>query len=67
KEAMARQEITWCLGIVKMKTTARSYFWWPSKDKEIVSYVIGCDICMTCTPEPNKMINAMGKVETHSL
>lgn len=41
-------------GIVKMKTNARSYFWWPSLDSDIENQVNSCKICMQSKPEPNK-------------
>lgn len=41
-------------GIVKMKSKARSYFWWPSLDAEIEDTVNSCKVCMAFKPEPNK-------------
>lgn len=41
-------------GIVKMKTRARSYFWWPSLDGDIEKVVKTCEICIKQRPEPSK-------------
>ncbi|XP_045461860.1 uncharacterized protein K02A2.6-like [Harmonia axyridis] len=41
-------------GIVKMKTRARSYFWWPSLDGDIEKVVKTCEICIKQWPEPSK-------------
>lgn len=43
-------------GIVKMKTTARSYFWWPSLDKDIERVVESCKVCLSFRSEPSKAI-----------
>lgn len=33
------------LGIVKLKPTARSYFWWPKIDRDIENYIKNCESC----------------------
>lgn len=35
-----------------MKSLARSYFWWPSMDKDIEEFVKKCEICLSCRPKP---------------
>ncbi|XP_062704036.1 uncharacterized protein K02A2.6-like [Aedes albopictus] len=45
------------LGIVKMKCLARSYFWWPSMDKEIEDIGKRCEMCMQLRPERNDPIS----------
>gem|GEM_PF-4243629 len=34
------------LGIVKMKTLARTYFWWPALDKDIENIGKSCKLCL---------------------
>ena len=34
------------LGIVKMKSTARSYFWWPHIDNDIEKIAKSCKECI---------------------
>lgn len=41
-------------GVVKMKQTARSYFWWPGLDRDIEDWVKRCDVCMSVRSEPPK-------------
>ncbi|XP_062714146.1 uncharacterized protein K02A2.6-like [Aedes albopictus] len=45
------------LGIVKMKSLARSYFWWPSLDKEIEDMGRKCEMCMQQRPERSDPIS----------
>nr|XP_029711533.1 uncharacterized protein K02A2.6-like [Aedes albopictus] len=45
------------LGIVKMKSLARSYFWWPSLDKEIEDMGKKCEMCMQQRPERSDPIS----------
>lgn len=42
------------LGIVKSKSLARSYFWWPNLDKDLEQTVKSCKFCNTLKPDPNK-------------
>lgn len=35
------------LGIVEMKSQARSYFWWPSLDFDIETLAKNCAVCIT--------------------
>ncbi|XP_003241242.1 uncharacterized protein K02A2.6-like [Acyrthosiphon pisum] len=42
------------MGIVKMKSLARSYFWWPSLDLDIETLAKNCAVCVTFRPEPAK-------------
>ncbi|KAK9731173.1 Integrase zinc binding domain [Popillia japonica] len=42
------------LGMSKMKTLARNYFWWPGLDVDIEKLVKGCDPCMSVRAEPEK-------------
>ncbi|XP_008182275.1 uncharacterized protein K02A2.6-like [Acyrthosiphon pisum] len=44
------------LGIVKMKSMARSYFWWPSIDSDIERTAKSCTLCLESRPEPQKCI-----------
>lgn len=41
-------------GIVKMKATARSFFWWPGIDKEIEEFGKSCPDCIRVKDEPIK-------------
>ena len=43
------------LGIVKMKSKARSYFWWPSIDKDIEILSKNCEQCIQNRPEQPKV------------
>ena len=40
------------LGMVKMKTLARSYVWWPGLDKEIEKLTKSCSGCVTYKKSP---------------
>ena len=40
-----------------MKNNARSYFWWPSLDREIESKANNCKICVYFRPDPQKATN----------
>ncbi|XP_030751492.1 uncharacterized protein K02A2.6-like [Sitophilus oryzae] len=42
------------MGIVKMKSLARSYVWWPNMDKDIELYVNSCKSCCIHAPNPTK-------------
>lgn len=42
-------------GIVKMKSTARSYFWWPLIDKAIEDMANQCQQCVQSRPEQPKV------------
>lgn len=42
------------MGMAKMKSTARSYFWWPKLDKDIEDYIRNCKVCACNRPEPRK-------------
>lgn len=44
------------LAIIKMKSIARSYFWWPSLDHDIEQLANSCKIFLESTPEPKKCI-----------
>lgn len=44
------------LGIVKTKSIARSYFWWPKIDQEIENEIQNCRACRLCQPSPSKNI-----------
>ena len=39
-------------GVVKMKSLARSYLWWPGLDQEIEALVKGCPSCQQDKPSP---------------
>lgn len=39
-------------GIVRMKTLARSYVWWPNMDWEIAEWVATCTPCQESQPAP---------------
>ena len=41
-------------GICKMKELARSYFWWPSLDKDIEVLVNSCSECLSVRPDPKR-------------
>lgn len=40
------------LGMTKMKTRARSYFWWPLLDADIEKYCKACSVCMSTRKQP---------------
>ena len=42
------------MGIVKTKSLARSYVWWPKMDKDIEKLVGNCDICLAFRSLPEK-------------
>nr|XP_039253416.1 uncharacterized protein K02A2.6-like [Styela clava] len=42
------------VGIVKMKSLARSYFWWPGLDKDIENMIKNCNDCQMQQNEPSK-------------
>lgn len=42
------------IGMVKKKSRARSYFWWPGIDKAIENMCKSCNIYLTFRPEPEK-------------
>lgn len=44
------------LGIVKTKSIARSYFWWPKIDQEIENEIKGCRACRLCQQNPSRNI-----------
>lgn len=39
-----------------MKSIKRSYFWWPSIDKEIEDMTRNCNECINARPNPSKSI-----------
>ena len=41
-------------GIMKMKTLARNYVWWPKMDKELELRVKGCTMCQSNQRNPPK-------------
>ncbi|XP_043266601.1 uncharacterized protein K02A2.6-like [Venturia canescens] len=42
------------LGVVKMKSVARSYIWWPGIDNEIENVVKSCEWCLEAADNPPK-------------
>jgi len=40
------------MGILKIKSLARAYFWWPKLDENIEEMIKACDVCMTLRPNP---------------
>lgn len=42
------------LGIVKSKSLARSYFWWPKLDSDIENLIKNCDSCQLTQSSPEK-------------
>lgn len=44
------------MGIVKIKSLARSYFWWPSLDFDIETLANNCTICVSFRPKPPKTV-----------
>lgn len=44
------------LGIVKTKSIARSYFWWPKIDQQIESEIKECRACRLCQPNPMRSV-----------
>ncbi|XP_063914802.1 uncharacterized protein K02A2.6-like [Zophobas morio] len=44
------------LGIVKMKSIARSYFWWPNMDKQIELITKACKACIITGDDPRKTV-----------
>lgn len=45
------------LGIVKMKSLARSYFWWPCLDRDIEDLGKTCELCIQQRPERNDPVS----------
>lgn len=45
------------IGNVRMKSLARSYFWWPALDRAIEKVANGCSQCLSCRPEQPKIRN----------
>jgi hypothetical protein len=41
-------------GMVKLKETARSHFWWPKLNEEIEEFVRKCEVCLANRPDPAK-------------
>ncbi|XP_031338181.1 uncharacterized protein K02A2.6-like [Photinus pyralis] len=41
-------------GIVRMKSLARSYMWWPNMDSEIEAIVKNCNVCQSHQRDPPK-------------
>ena len=39
-------------GIARMKSFARSYFWWPGMDRDIEQCVKSCTVCQTSRKDP---------------
>lgn len=44
------------MGTVKMKSLARSYFWWPGLDKDIENISKSCENCLLNKKAPNKAV-----------
>jgi len=44
------------LGIVKMKSIARGYIWWPGIDKDIENITKNCERCREVRPMPTKTV-----------
>lgn len=44
------------MGVVKMKSLARSYFWWPGLDKDIEKLCMSCENCLIHKNNPNKAV-----------
>lgn len=42
------------MGIVKSKSIARSYVWWPGIDDDLEKFIKGCEACATVRPSPPK-------------
>lgn len=42
------------MGIVKTKSIARSYIWWPKIDDDIENMIKSCDACLSVLPNPPK-------------
>ena len=42
------------LGMAKMKSIARQYFWWPNLDRDIEQYVRSCNACCSTAKAPEK-------------
>lgn len=42
------------MGIVKTKSLARSYIWWPKIDHDIECMIKSCDACLSVLPNPAK-------------
>uniref|UniRef100_A0A8D8U302 RNA-directed DNA polymerase n=1 Tax=Cacopsylla melanoneura TaxID=428564 RepID=A0A8D8U302_9HEMI len=43
------------MGASKMKSLARSYFWWPCIDEEIEKFAKNCSICLSLRPNPSQV------------
>jgi hypothetical protein len=52
REAILEELHTCHPGIVRMKSLARSYLWWPGLDAEIEAKVRGCNICQQINKRP---------------
>ncbi|XP_008189968.2 uncharacterized protein K02A2.6-like [Acyrthosiphon pisum] len=44
------------IGMSSIKSIARSYFWWPSIDKEIKDMARNCNECINARPNPPKSV-----------
>lgn len=42
------------MGIIKMKSLARSYVWWPGLDKDLERIARECEACLQCSNSPAK-------------
>ena len=42
------------IGIVRMKSIAQSYIWWPGIDNQIENIVKKCELCLTYAKNPKK-------------
>jgi len=55
-ELLLRELHSFHLGIFKMKSLARSHFWWASTNLDIERTSKNCTLCLKCRPEPQKCI-----------
>lgn len=55
RETLLEEMHTTHVGVVKLKSIARSYFWWPKIDADIEHFVKNCEICRSNQNNPPRV------------